>query len=136
MNGQKIQTFGKASFKFNFGQGKTYHHEAIIGEIHEIIVGWDFVLRHRLDIQWSQNGQCKLVDYKAKKQFKLRIAEVPLANLSLQLGGTSFKAWSQEKSQEASKSEKSVPIPTAYQKLLDKYSDILTIDFTKTPIIK
>ena len=131
VNGTKIETYGKQRVKFKFG-AKTYEYDVIVARVPEIICGWDFIANFKLDLVWNPQGKCQLEDRNHKQVYPLHIANVDKSHLNLSVI-TSFKTWSQEQSVKASKEEKPKTIPSAYQKLIDKYPGILTVNFTTAP---
>ena len=77
INGTTIKTYGTRDISFDFGQGRRYRHQAIIADINEPIIGWDFTSKFNLDLNWQKDGRCRLVDKKANKYYNLRLQPLP-----------------------------------------------------------
>ena len=60
VDGSKIKTFGKVDISLNFS-GKAYRHKAIVANIDDSILGWDFMRAKQLNFEWHDNV-CYLVD--------------------------------------------------------------------------
>ena len=128
VSGSFIKTYGTATVKFNFG--KQYLHEAIIADVEEPIVGWDFITKFKLSINWDKD-KCYLVDPKKPHPQELRLQKTDLSRLSLAVVDTSFKAYSQAKCMEIADTIQ--PIPAVYKNLLEKHSAIQKVNFTTNP---
>ena len=51
VNGNRIRTFGKQVVKIHPPYAKVpYHHTVTIGEIQQPILGWDFIVADKLDM--------------------------------------------------------------------------------------
>ena len=79
VNGEKIATYGTQKIKINLG-GNTFEHDFVIADISEIILGWNFLARFRLDIVW-RGKKCLL---KSKnKTFPLCMQKARARNVNL-----------------------------------------------------
>ena len=141
VDGNKIKTFGKVDIRLNFS-GKTYRHKAIVANIDESILGWDFMRAKQLNLEWHDNV-CYLVDNKAsfREPTTIDTADSTHRYAKLRVAGTSprvsgyqvseYKSFQQYAQQESAKStpKERKPIPQKYQALLDKYPEILEVNF-------
>ena len=131
VNGAKIATYGQRQIKVDLG-GRTYTHTFILSDIQEPICGWDMILAFRLDLVWSQEKgkpKCHLEDRAARRVYPVHLKRAKQNNVILAL--VTYKQYSEK--QKAAQTKEKVPIPPAYQQLIDKYKGILTVNFTKVP---
>ena len=128
VNGTMIPTFGRRTFRLQFGKAH-FTHTFTIAPISTGVLGWDFLSRFRLGWAW-QGAKCKLVH--GKKNIHLTMTPVTADIQSLQIATVSddFKAYSA-----AAKVTESDPndIPPSYQAILDQFPGIDTPDFRKKP---
>ena len=76
VNGARVQTYGKSPIKVRMGR-KTYAHMAIVADVTEIIIGWDFARLKKISLIWADDGELELHDRKAGIIAKTRPAKVP-----------------------------------------------------------
>ena len=79
INGTKIDTFGTKIIPVTINN-KTFSQKFIVGQVQSPVLGWNFLLDHKLDIRWS-NGQCFVQGQGTKA--KLKMAHVSEEILSL-----------------------------------------------------
>ena len=78
VNGSSIKVYGQKQIEVRLGR-KTYPILATIVDVQQDIIGWDFIAKHKLDMQWSDTGlDYYLVDKKAKIKQSLKFIAVPL----------------------------------------------------------
>ena len=131
VNGNRIRTFGTHSVKIQPPYTKSpYWVEVIVAEISEPILGWNWIVANKLDLRWNRK-KCTLVDSIRGQTIPLRMEVANANNLGLAL--LSFRQYSQERSEKASKFEPKQVIPQAYQQLLDSHPDILKVNFLDKP---
>ena len=61
INRTKIQTYGQTVVQIRFGR-KTYNHTAILADIDQPILGWDFCRKFLLSLVWTEFGDLELWD--------------------------------------------------------------------------
>ena len=76
VNGSKIQCYGKKEIEVRLGR-KTYTIEAIVADVSQDILGWDFLQKYKLNWEWSQFGDLYLVDKKAKSRNLVKFHALP-----------------------------------------------------------
>ena len=136
VNGSNIQVYGQKEVEFRIGR-KTFSIQATVADVQQDIVGWDFISKYKLDMQWSESGlDYFLIDKKAKVKHALRFITIPAG--SSRLASVHFKPGQESKevsafeiaSMRALGSE--VPetkIPGKYQKLINQFPGILEPSF-------
>ena len=130
INGSKVPTFGTRPVKLRFDR-KTFEHNMTVALVDTPILGWDIIVKYKFDLLWT-NGQCVLFCAHSKSSYPLTLGRLNKNNLHLSpvTLDMSFKKYAQ--------SQKSVPelkpVPTPYQKLIDKYPDILECRFLDQPL--
>lgn len=136
LNGNQMPTYGTRQIKMRFNK-KVFVHTMTLSTVKSPILGWDWLSEHQLDIL-CVNGKCVLFHKPSKAQYTLSLGRVATNTLSLSTveidsasvaGHVSFKKYSA-----AQKSPpEPTPIPTAYQKILDKYHGVLECRFDQNP---
>ena len=65
VNKTRIATYGKVTRAVKIGR-KTYNTEFILADIETPVLGWDFIVQHKISLIWSDCGtELSLVDRKA-----------------------------------------------------------------------
>ena len=149
----KIQTFGKEKITLRFGR-KTYSFIAIIADINQLVIGWDFCKEYLLTIVWTEMQDLELWDRRADTRSPLQMTpnvtgEWPnlkgyvepedkpdhvISAAEIAEATRTFQEWSQKQTVEALAKEGSQPIPPEYKRLMDKYPGILSCDFKATEV--
>ena len=94
VNGTHIDTFGERMVKIRVGNME-YHHKVIPASISEAILGWDYLVRFRLDLKWAKNGKKCFLDDPGGQSVQLKLDACNKNNLSLAL--VTFKQFSYNK---------------------------------------
>ena len=137
VNGTRLQTYGKRPVTIKIGR-KSYSHNIILTDVEIPILGWDFIKKYRLSQIWTEWGDLELVDKKANIKTTLRIEPVPkgtplkLAPIEDDSESETYKTfqeWSQTQNQKATKKIEKTPIAPKYKALLEKYPEILKVNF-------
>ena len=130
VNGAKIASYGQRHVKIDLG-GRTYAHTFLLADINQVIAGWDFILKFRLDLQWLNTKQpkCQLKDTKANRIFPLALAKAPNNQVSLAL--VTYKQYSDK--QKTMHKELVNIIPPDYKEIIDKYPKVRTVNFVTIP---
>ena len=78
VNGSRIPTYGSRELVIKMGR-KTYKIKAIICDVKQDILGFDFVTKYKLGLEWDDFDQRELflVDKKAKIKSRVQIITVP-----------------------------------------------------------
>ena len=76
VNGSAIKCYGTKSIEIRLGR-KTYSIEAVVADVSQDILGWDFLAKYKFDWQWSDLGDLYLVDKKAQVRAQVRFVTVP-----------------------------------------------------------
>ena len=126
VNGAQISTYGNENVKINLG-GKTYEQEFVLSDVSEVILGWNFLVKFKLDLVW-QGAKCMLVDKKNKFPLSLRKARRQNVGLAL----VTYKKYADAQKGKQSSDEKK-PVPPQYQLLIDKHADVLKVNFHEIP---
>ena len=131
VNGSRIKTFGKRTFRFKFGT-LSFTHNFVVSDIPQVVLGWDWLTKFQLDLRWH-GSRCRLVRGSKGVNLKLAPASSDLLGLA-QVGrpdGANFKAWLQvSKSSEIQQPD---DIPPAYETLLARFPNIDKPNFKATP---
>ena len=115
VNGTRIQTFGEETIEIHpLYAKKPYKIKVIVAQVDEPILGFNFIVAYKLNLQWS-NGKCRLVDQLKNQSMPLRLDTVDKNNLGLAV--LTFRQYSQAKSEKNSKSEPKTIIPSVYQNI-------------------
>ena len=140
VNGSKIKCFGKKEIQIRLGR-KTYTIEAVIADIKQDILGWDFLAKYRLNWKWAQFGDLYLVDSKARIKAPVKFVALPASQQMALLGElpaenssgaevqnfvTEFEVASMKLLDKEKEPEKPIKIQPKYQKLLDEFPEVLT----------
>ena len=132
VNRSYIPTFAKTTVTLNLGP-RTYKHEVTIAHIDTPILGWDFLLKFKIDVRWHTCDKCSLFDQKQRTAIPLQIQKVNKDILDLAVITTSLKSWSQQQSASHNQRNSTCPFPSAYQKILNDFPTINKVDFTIMP---
>ena len=108
VNGTTISTFGVQTMPIRFNT-KIYNHNFVIADVSIPIIGWDFLMKFKLDVMWI-NKQCVLFDGSSKSSFPLHLGKIDTNILSL--SPIPFHQWSQQ--QKAPPKPSSIPSPYQY----------------------
>ena len=140
MNGSTIATYGTKEVHIPLDK-KTFKHTMTIGNISSAILGWDFLVAHKIDLLWT-NNQCVLFCGKTRSKYPLHLGKAPADILNLEpmnlstLGAVkcgpadvSYKEWAQSHKSPPKSNE----IPQAYRSLLAKYPGVLECKFLDNP---
>ena len=76
VNGSAIKCYGTREVEIRLGR-KSNKINAIVGDVDQDILGWDFIVKYRLGFEWSQFGDIYLVDKKAKISTPLKFMTLP-----------------------------------------------------------
>ena len=131
VNGTKIKTYGTQRVQIKPQKmTQTYTHDVIVADIDLPIVGWDMIIKFKLDLVWKK-GKCQLVDATRGQSSPLKLDTFDKNTLGLSL--VTFRQYSQSKSEEYSKQEPKQPIPSQYKAIVDKYPEVLKVNFLEKP---
>ena len=72
VNKTKINTYGTVMIPIRIGR-KTFNHEAIIADVSESVIGFDFCKKYRLSTIWTETGDLELWDRQANIHAPLRM---------------------------------------------------------------
>ena len=73
INRSRINTYGQTSIQVRIGR-KTYNHVAIIADVDQPVLGWDFCKKILLSLVWNEFGDLELWDQKAKIRAPLQMS--------------------------------------------------------------
>ena len=122
VNGSQIKTFGTQCIDIQLDHS-VFKHEVVIASVDSPVLGFDFMVQHKVDLVWSRDGQCSLKVGNKKIRLSITHCDVSLLNLArIDQSSDDFQKWSQ--AQNVANKEAPTPIPTAYQSLLNKYPNI------------
>ena len=76
VNGSKIKTYGNKEIFIKIGR-KSYKYQAIKADVETPVLGWDFVRKHRLALDWNDYGDQILVDKRADISTILKFKSMP-----------------------------------------------------------
>ena len=78
VNGSKIPTYGTRDLVVKINR-KTYRIKAVVCDIKQDILGFDFITKYKLNLEWDDFDQSELflVDKKAKIRKSVKIVTVP-----------------------------------------------------------
>ena len=140
VNGSKIDCYGQKVIEVRIGR-KTYPILATIADVDQDILGWDFLVTHKLSFEWSEFGDLYIVDKLAQTKNPLKFVALPVGSLPTQKcdwsGRPSHKTLASIESFEIASmrslkcKEESIPedIPENVQEIINKYPGILTPSF-------
>ena len=132
VNGARIDTYGEETIEIHPQHAKfPYRQKVIIANVDQPILGFNFILTYKLDLQWSK-GKCKLVDNIRNQIMPLKMDVYDQETIGLSL--VSFRQYSQAKSEQNSKQEPKKVIPPAYKEIVDQYPGVLKVNFIDTPL--
>ena len=112
VNGTSIPTYGTYSVKIKPQKVGPYFHDFIIADVDVPIFSWDFILKYKLDLNWSHDN-CLLIDQIRGQSIPLKWEKINTDYMSLAL--VSFRQYSQAKSADNSHKQQKIPIPPKYQ---------------------
>ena len=130
VNGAKVETYGSRQVKIDLG-GRTYTHTFVLASITEPILGFDFVLKFKVDLVWQSNKKCHLADKRANREFPLYLQKAHANNVGLSL--ITFKKYSEQQKIINNEEESTDPVPPLYQHLIDAHKGILQVNFAEVP---
>ena len=76
VNGTRIKCYGTRDVTIKIGR-KPYHFKAVIADVENPVVGWDFVKHHRIDFVWNDFGDICLRDARSGIFKALEYKSVP-----------------------------------------------------------
>ena len=76
VNGSAIKCYGSKIIEVRLGR-KTYSVKAVIADVKQDILGWDFLGKYRLNWEWSPFGDLYLVDKKANIKTEVKFVTIP-----------------------------------------------------------
>ena len=76
VSGQRLQCYGRRTVHFRFGR-KTYAFNAVIANVKDIILGWDFMTKYKIDLRWDDFGDIHFYDRVSKSSTILEYITVP-----------------------------------------------------------
>ena len=77
VNGSAIKVYGQKEIEVRLGR-KSYKIDAIIADVEQDILGWDFIQKYKLNFEWNDFGDLVLRDRKANTRTTLKCVTVPL----------------------------------------------------------
>ena len=80
VNGTVIKSYGQRVINVQIGR-KSYPILATVADIGQDIIGWDFIVQHKLSFDWSEIGDLYIVDKKAQIKQPLKFVTVPTNTL-------------------------------------------------------
>ena len=131
VNGSTISTYGTKSVNIRLNR-KQFPQKMTIASINQPILGWDWLVKHWLDLIWTHN-KCTLYSGKTKSTYPLHLGKVDSDSLNLapiDLNRMSFKQWS-NKHKCAPKPQ---PIPPKYEALFNEYPEVLAGKMLEEPL--
>ena len=132
VNGTRIPTFGYQIVEIHPKYAtKPYKQKVIVAKVDQPILGFDFIIAYKLNLQWSGKNKCRLVDTLRNQSMPLTVDTVNKDDLGLAL--VTFKQYSQLKSEQNSKNEPKYQIPSEYQAIIDKYPGRAKSDISRAP---
>ena len=158
INKTTINTYGTTMIQIRIGR-KTYNHTAIIADVDQPVLGWDFCKKFLLSLVWNEFGDLELWDQKAMIRAPLQMSsegdwpklsgcalvqrvepQVTLGQISAlhELFATenikSFQDWAAIQKQKTNTESDIQAVPQKYKALLEKYNSILQCDFRKSTV--
>ena len=159
INRSRIHTYGQTAIQIRIGR-KTYNHIAIIADVDQPVLGWDFCKKYLLSLVWNEWGDLELWDPKAKIKAPLQMSSdrngprlagcaisehfpqsLPQISALNELFATesqeivkSFQQWSALQKQKGNNENDLKAVPDNYKALLSKYPSILDCDFKKAEV--
>ena len=76
VNGTVIKSYGQRVINIQLGR-KSYPVLATVADIGQDIIGWDFIVQHKLSFDWTELGDLYIVDKKADIRQPLKFVTVP-----------------------------------------------------------
>ena len=147
VNGSKIKCYGKKEFSIKIGR-KSYPFLAYKADVQAPVLGWDFLRRFKLNLEWNDCGDILIVDRKANishiLNFKSLSRERSLRHKRLAISAgldrnqeefdlpfqvSSMEALGESKSTVVHKEDINILPDSPYKTLLSKYPELLTQDF-------
>lgn len=80
VNGSEIKCYGQKEITIQMGR-KSYKIMAIIADVDQDILGWDFIEKYRLDFVWGDFGDLYLRDRKADIKQALKYVTLPAGTI-------------------------------------------------------
>ena len=71
VNGTAIQCYGHKVIQVRINR-KSYEIKAVIADVEQDIIGWDFIEKHRLSFDWGEFGDLYIIDKKANIRAPLK----------------------------------------------------------------
>ena len=127
VNGSTIQTYGKRTFRLQFGRAH-FTHTFVVADLPGVL-GFDWMSQHGIHLTWTGDGKCKLGT--GRKTIPVTMGRPSNELLGLQLAEVDFKSYSA--AHKVTEGGADGDIPPVYEKLLAKYPGIDKPDFRKTP---
>ena len=126
VNGTRIATYGVKHIQFRFGHN--FNHTCIVADVDEPVLGFNFLMEHKLDFRWK--GAHAILHHDRKPPIPLKLGPAPAPH-NLGLAVVTFKQYADAiKAKEVVKAK---PVPAQYQQILDKYPGIFSARISKTP---
>ena len=140
VDGSLLPCYGTKTKSFRLGR-KEYHQKFFITNTSETILGMDFVKAYRMDFRWGEWDDYYIYDTKAKTKTLLEFVKIPKNKLprtcaiavqhqpllsSFATPWDFFQAFSVKAINSLSETS---TIPSEYQKLINKYPQVLKADF-------
>ena len=133
VNGSAIKCYGQKKVNIRLGR-KTYDIIATIADVDQDILGWDFIVKHRLNIEWGEFGDLILHDKRSKIKAPMKCVALPAEFPQTSAFRTRDSAWCSSEAFEVAamkllptQGPDANPIQPKYQRLLDKFPDISPI---------
>ena len=120
VNGSTIGTFGVETIKVQVSGSFTFQHQFILAPRDEVVLGWDYLVKAKLDIAWR--GDKRVLAKGDKVITPLKMAKVNSSILNLapiaNVGATNLTSDTDT-------------IPTKYRKIIDQYPNLTKFHFKK-----
>ena len=134
VNGSNISVYGQKEVSVRLGR-KMYKINAIVADVEQDILGWDFFQKFKLDFIWSKFGDLQLRDKKAKITADVKCIALPsnahfrassIREVAACVGQSAEEVAFEVASMKVLGAEpEPVPIQGKYKKLIDQFPEIL-----------
>ena len=86
VNGSKIPTYSTPLIKIQTTKNNIFYwHKVILAPVQEAILGWDWLIKFKLDLNWSNDGKCFLKDTLKNQTIPLKMDSYHKHSLNLAL---------------------------------------------------
>ena len=125
VNKSTITSFGETGRELRFDR-KIYKTKFIIANIKEPLLGWNFLLEHKLDLIWS-NSQCILFNAKRRSSYPLQLGSSDVNQTGL--AQITFQQYSHQQKTPT----KPPAIQPCYEAIIDRNKEGLHCKFEDRP---